>query len=104
MSQMQRIIFERTGGFAGIRLSTTIEMNSLPKDEVDGLQQLLDKANFFELPEFQPARPVPDEFNYTITVESDNGRHTVHTTDTTSTGELRMLVEDLSHRARQRRA
>jgi hypothetical protein len=101
---MQRIIFERTGGFAGIRISTTVEMDSLPKDEADALQQLLDKAKFFELPEFQPAHPVPDEFNYTITVESDNRHHTVHTTDTTSTDELRILVEALSRRARQRRA
>jgi hypothetical protein len=100
---MTKILFERTGGFAGLRIATTIELEALEKEEAKALYDLLDEADFFDLPEFQPARPVPDEFNYVITVESDKRRHTIHTSDTTASDELRALLNELSRRARQRR-
>ena len=99
-----KILFERSGGFAGLKMSTTIDMDSLPEEEAEKLHDLLDEADFFELPELiQPARPVPDEFTYLITVEGEGRRHTVRTSDSAASDELRMLLNDLAFRARQRR-
>jgi hypothetical protein len=102
-AKMMRITFERTGGFAGLRYATTVEMDSLPAEEARELLNLIEAANFFNLPENMIKQPVPDEFSYTITIESDKGQHTVQTSDAAATGELQALLSDLSRRARPQR-
>ena len=49
--EAKRIKFERTGGFAGIRLAADIELDELPEDQVHQLLELLDEVDFDELPE-----------------------------------------------------
>ena len=95
-----RIIFERTGGLMGRKVSLTLDLDELPRDQSETLSRLLDEAHFFTLPENLPTRPVPDGFQYTITVESEKGKHTIRTGDTTAPAELRPLLNELSERAR----
>ena len=98
-----RIIFERSGGMMGLKSGLTIDLNDLPPDQAETLRRLLDESNFFTLSGNSPARPIPDGFQYTITVETEVVRHTVHTSDTTMPEELRPLLEELSQRARSQR-
>ena len=98
-----RIIFERTGGFMGLKSSLTIDLDDLPLDQAATLRRLLDEAHFFTLTENPPARPNPDGFQYTITAETDTATHTIHTSDTSSPEELRPLLQELSKRARSQR-
>jgi hypothetical protein len=98
-----RIIFERSGGIMGLKSSLTIDLDDLPVDQAETLRGLLDKANFFALPENPPTRPTPDAFQYTLTVETDTARHTVRTSDTTAPDGLRPLLQELSQRARLQR-
>ena len=98
-----RIIFERTGGFMGLKSSLTIDLDDLPLDQAATLRRLLDEAHFFTLTENPPTRPNPDGFQYTITVESETAKHTIHTNDTSAPEELRPLLQELSKRARSQR-
>ena len=52
---MTRIYFERTGGFAGLRLSTDVDSQSLDEDESLWLEQEIDQGWFFCS---SPAHPV----------------------------------------------
>jgi hypothetical protein len=81
-----RIYYEQSGGFAGIDISTTVNTDSLPADEVNKIQDLVNKANFFSLNSVssQPETGA-DYFHYKITVEMDddnnnkNGQKKRHT-------------------------
>jgi len=95
-----RIIFDRSGGLMGLKSSLTIDLDDLPLDQAETLRRLLDEAHFFMLPENPPAHPIPDTFQYTLTIETDTTRHTVHTSDTTAPDELLPLLRELSQRAR----
>lgn len=98
-----RIIFDRSGGFMGLKSSLTLNLDDLPLDQAETLRRLLDEANFFTLTENPPTRPNPDGLQYTITVETNTIQHTVHTGDTTAPDELRPLLQELSQRARLQR-
>ncbi len=98
-----KIIFERSGGLMGLKSGLTIDLHDLPAAEAEALRRLLDESNFFTLPENPPTHPTPDGFKYTITVETEIVKHTVHTSDTTMPEELRPLLQELSQRARSQR-
>ena len=98
-----RIIFERSGGIMGLKSSLTIKLDDLPLDQAETWRRLLDESNFFKLTENPPTRPNPDGFQYTLTVETDTAKRTVHTSDTSAPEELRPLLQELSRRARAQR-
>ena len=68
------IYFERTGDFAGMRMTTTVDTESLPAEEGRDLREMVDAAGFFNLPAAIPTMaPGVDRFHYKLTVE-DEGR------------------------------
>ena len=99
-----RIVFERTGGFAGMRLKASLEEGSLAPREVRRLHKLLRESRFFELP-LRMEAPVsrPDRFQYRLTVEKDNCIHTVQASEDAIPPEMRPLVEWLTAAARQKK-
>jgi hypothetical protein len=99
-----RISYERSGGLMGRKVNFSVDLDELPHDQAEILQQLLKKADFFNLPENLISRPVPDEFTYSITVETAKLRHMVRFSDTSMTDSLRPLLDDLSVRARSGRS
>jgi hypothetical protein len=78
-----RIYYEQSGGFAGIDVNTVVDTDSLPADEVNKIQDLVNKANFFSLNSVSsPPEMGADYFHYKITVEMDddkNGQKKTHT-------------------------
>jgi Emfourin len=100
---MTKISFERTGGFMGRKVSATLDLNDLPDSQATALEGLLDKADFFELPEDLTKPPMPDAFTYTITVNKEGKQHSVRVTDATAPNDLRPLLEELSKQARMQR-
>jgi hypothetical protein len=99
---MTHILFERTGGFMGRKVSLRLDLDDLPHDQAGTLKRLLDDSGFFSLPENLITHPIPDEFIYTITTEDDEHHKTVRVSDTTATDALRPLIAELSQRARAR--
>jgi hypothetical protein len=100
---MTKIIYERTGGFMGRKVSLDLNLDKLPADQAKTLKQLLDEADFFELPENLISQPMPDAFTYTITVKEKTVIRTVRLSDDTAPETLRPLLEDLSRLARSTR-
>ena len=100
---MTKIYFERTGGFMGRKVSVTIDMDDLPDEQAELLDDLLDKANFFELPANLTKPTMPDAFTYNITASSDERQHSVRVSDATAPDDLRPLLEELSRQARMQR-
>ena len=100
---MTKIFFERTGGFMGRKVSLTIDLDDLPAEQVDLLDELLDEADFFELPSDLTKSAMPDAFTYNITVSSETRQHSVHVGDATIPDDLRPLLEELSRQARMQR-
>ena len=100
-----RIHFERSGGITGMRVTTTVDTDLLPEDEAQELRDMLDAANFFELPE-RLASPAPgaDRFQYRLTVENDDQEpHTVHMGDASAPPEMQPLLRKLTLLARGQR-
>ena len=100
---MTKILFERTGGFMGRKVSVTIDLDDLPEEQADVLDELLDEADFFELPADLTRPAIPDAFTYNITVFSDDEQHSVRVSDATAPDDLRPLLEELSQQARMQR-
>ena len=100
---MTKIFFERTGGFMGRKVSLEIDLDELSKEQAGTWYELLDDADFFDLPEDLIMRDIPDGFTYQITVKSKNGEHSVRCGDASVPDGLSLLVEKLSEQARTRR-
>ena len=100
---MTKISFERTGGFMGRKVSVTIDLDDLPDEQAELLGDLLDEADFFELPDDLTKPAVPDAFTYNITVFSDDEQHSVRVSDATAPDDFRPLLEELSKQARMQR-
>ena len=102
--EVERIKFERTGGFAGMTISRDLKMEDLPQEQAQRLMDLLDNLDFDELPEqMLGTKSLPDQFTYTITVETPRGQHTVVTGDASAPEEMQELLQLLNRLARTRK-
>ena len=92
-----RIDFTRTGGFAGIQLTHSVDTTELPADQAAALEKLIGDAGFFDLPaRLMPARPVPDRFEYEVTVASAEQNHTLTVNDAAAPASLKPLLNYLT--------
>ncbi|HKI54808.1 MAG TPA: protealysin inhibitor emfourin [Anaerolineales bacterium] len=100
---VKKIHFERTGGFAGIRLAAEIEVNELPDDQKHEILELLDEMDFDELPE-KPGNkmPIPDEFFYSVTVESDSREYKVSGGESSLPQDMAPLLDILGSITKQK--
>jgi hypothetical protein len=97
-----RIVFERTGGFAGLKLKATLEESSLPPRQSRRLRALLAESRFFELPlRIESPGSRPDRFQYRLTVENDNCIHTVQAAEEALSPALRALLDWLTIEVRR---
>ena len=67
-----KVYFERSGGFAGMLSSTTVDTQNLSSKEASEINNLVEKAHFYELPSklSQPSKTTKgaaDYFVYKIT-------------------------------------
>jgi hypothetical protein len=101
---VERIKFERTGGFAGLKIARELKFDELPAEYAERLRELLDDLDFEELPRQATSRgSMPDEFTYVITVETKKGKHTVVTGDVSAPEKMQELLKLLNRLARMRK-
>ena len=93
---MTKITFERSGGLMGQNINLDLDLDTLPASEALNLIHLIQEADFFKLPEDLVATSTPDEFVYTLTVESGSAQHCVRASDTGAPESLRPLLNVLS--------
>jgi len=100
---VERIRYERSGGFAGMRIAADIEPNDLPEEQAQSLLELLDDLDFPGLPEqLINDSSMPDQFTYTITVEAQEWKHTVVTGDESAPEKMQELLHILNRIARKK--
>lgn len=91
-----KIVFERTGGFAGGKIGRALDAADLPPAEARLLERLLRESAFFSLPpSVRPGRMPPDGFLFRITVETETGAHTVEAAEGAVAPSLRPLLDFL---------
>lgn len=93
---MTTIFFKRSGGFVGQGMRFQLDLDQLTIEEAGHLFNLIEQAEFFNLPENFIVKFRPDEYQYTITVDSGDRLHTVRANDSTMPASLRPLVDQLS--------
>ncbi len=99
-----RISIERSGGFAGITVRTTVDEKDVAPDEALKLRQLIEEADFFNLPgKIVSQSPQPDRFQYELRLEEKAGQHTVMVSEEVMPEKLKPLVNWLMEKARQTR-
>lgn len=95
-----RIEFQRSGGFAGLRLSAAVDTDRLPADEANELARIVDAAGFFGLPATLKSTQGADQFTYRLTIEAGDRRHTVEVSESAVPDSLRPLIQRLATIAR----
>ena len=100
--KIQKIKYERTGGFAGIRLAADIKVNDLPEDQKKEILELLDDLDFEGLPAKLAGKlAVPDEFVYSIIVEAEKREYKVIAGESALPGDMQPLLEILERIAKR---
>ena len=94
-----KIQFSRTGGIAGIRYLLTLDLDQSPRAIADAVRQLVEQAKFFELQVWY-RKPLPDQFQYWVSVEDGIRSHQVRADESALPNSLRPLVERLLDMAR----
>lgn len=101
---VERIRFERSGGFAGMTIGRDLKLDELSEEQAHTLLELLDDLDFEELPaQMTDAESMPDQFTYKITVETPHGEHTVVTGDVSAPEKMQELLQFLNRLARKRK-
>jgi hypothetical protein len=104
MMEVQRIKYERTGGFAGMRFRADFEPNELPEEQARSLLDLLDDMDFYDLPsQLMSDSSMPDQFTYEITVQTEKWEHTVIAGDASAPEKMQELIQLLDRIARGKR-
>ena len=99
-----KIKFARSGGFGGLRLSSTLDTEALPVEEASRIRQLVESSGFFEL-DVSPkeASSVRDRFEYRVAIESQVwGSHAVVLPESMIPDDMRPLLDYLTGEAMRR--
>lgn len=96
-----RIYFERSGGFAGMLLTTSVDTDSLSEEEAVFYQTKVEESGFFDLPErLGSPGGGADRFQYHLSVETKESRHSIDFGETATPEALTPLIERLTALAR----
>jgi hypothetical protein len=98
------IHFVRSGGFAGLVIELSVNSADLPAEEANALQQDIEAADFFALPTCISSQDGgADRFQYQITIEDADRKHTVEVGEAALPDTLRPLIRRLELLWRMRR-
>jgi hypothetical protein len=102
--EVERIRFERTGGFTGMHLGADIEMDELPEEKARRIIEMLDELNFQALPaRISGSVNMSDEVFYTVTVDTKQWTHTVNIEESAASENLKTFLRQLVQAARQQK-
>ena len=84
-----------------MRVATELKLHDLSDEHANQIVELLDDMDFKELPEELTGKEsMPDQFTYTITVETKKWEHTVVTGDVSAPEKMQELLQLLNRLAR----
>lgn len=100
--KIEKIKFERTGGFAGIRLAAEIEMDDLPEEQREEILELIDDIDLDEVLGKLGSKPsMPDEFTYNLIITTEHIEHTIMIGDSNLPDEAKPLIKILESIAKR---
>ncbi len=97
------VSIKKTGGIAGLKISAEVDSEQLSPDERREMEKLVEQARPFDQPAKPGVKPLPDQFQYEITVEDQGKRHLFVTNDAAASDELLDLIDWLIAAARKRK-
>lgn len=89
-----KLIVRRTGGFAGLKLTITVDTGTLSADDQSQLKSLLARCSFLSLPSSikSPSRQ-PDRFSYHLTLDDGQQTKVVEIDESELKGNLKELIQ-----------
>ena len=80
-----------------------MDSSLLPSSQAKRLQQLLKQSCFFDLPtKLKSDQPGADRFSYKVTVETEEGVHTVEAGEASIPVSMRPFLDFLAHSVRSK--
>lgn len=101
--EQDRIEVQRSGGFAGIELSGSADIDALPADEARELLAFVDQLDVNPPPRAAPSAAGADRFQYQVTVTREGKRRTLLLSETDLTPAQRDLLSRILRRGRPER-
>ncbi len=98
-----KITFERSGGFAGMRMAIELDSDRLQPQDAAVLQKLVKDADFFNMSASHSSQSRRDGFHYIISVEADGKQHSLQLSEGSVPDALQPLVNHLVVRAQNQR-
>ena len=100
---MMRIQFERTGGFAGMKLVGAFDSESLSAAEARQLSKMIESAQLLDWPEQDGAKLTQgaDQFQYKISIEIQSRQRTIMVNDGNAPEAVLPLLDWLTDKSRQ---
>lgn len=90
--------FRRSGGLAGIEMTTSVDARDLPAEQAPVITDLLnDTLLEQDTPTHRP--PIPDQFDYELTVTDGHRTSTYHWTDMQIPDAAQPLIAELAERS-----
>ncbi len=91
-NNIMRIDFKRSGGFAGLMVSKTIDTKNLNPDESKRLMDLVESSGFFDLSPVI-SRTEPDMYQYNLSIDWDGRKHSIQIGESAIPPKLMPLIE-----------
>ncbi len=99
------IDFIRSGGFSGLRLTVSIDVEQLAGDEAANVRKLIDQAGFFNLPaRLDAGMKGADRFEYKVSITAVDRTHTVVMSESAVPDRVQPLIDHLTTLARTGRS
>lgn len=99
------IDFSRSGGFSGLRLTISIDVEQLAGDEAATVKKLIDQAGFFNLPaRLDTGTAGADRFEYKVSITAIDRSHTVVMSESAVPDRVQPLIDHLTSLARTRKS
>lgn len=96
-----KIEFTRSGGFAGTRLTATLDTETLPPDDAARLSRLVQESGLFDLPAaLRSDAPGGDRFQYRIKIKEGARSKEIAADEAAVPDRLRPLLDELTTQAR----
>lgn len=98
-----KIIFSRSGGFAGLRRVLTLDSANLSAEELSRLEQLIEESNFFHIMDIEKFPDYPDAIQYEIIIDMRGSRKAIKFGEREIPDQLNSLVGYLNQMAHKKR-
>ena len=103
MTEHLKIDFKRSGGFAGVELTTCVDVDELSEDESKDVRAMVERLDLDRIPQDPSSSPgVPDRFIYELKIEHGERTVDVCVGEAELPEDLKPLVRDLEKRAKRR--